>query len=63
MKEELTSLRDKVKFLNRKIKAVKKDENNKSITASTQLLINPNCDFELCMEEDCVDTANPDMTK
>ncbi len=34
MKEEMTSLKDKLKLLNKKFKAVKKDENNKSVSAS-----------------------------
>ena len=49
MKEEMQSLRDKTRLLNRKIK----DERRKSQHKSS--VMNQNCDFEQCMEEDCVE--------
>lgn len=48
MKEELTGLKDKVKILNKKMKT-------SNLSKTNGVLSNQNCDFEICMEEDCVE--------
>lgn len=51
MKEELQNLRDKVKHLNKKVKTSKKNQ-SKDGRHTNSIMNNPNCDYELCMEED-----------
>lgn len=61
MKEELQILRDKTKVLTKKVQSGNTMSSKKS-KINTKAIPNQNCDFDICMDEDCVDTAQVNIS-